>query len=383
MSNIGVLNYLKEKLFPASSVDDWELIMEATEKVHLRESALSTVLGRVLASASLVDFRTSDEPLYRLLNVSANDNENAKDFRSKLITKMIREQECVVLQVNDKWYIADDFIVSDYVFGSKLYSGLVVDGLQLDKTYLANELYHYKFPNAKLNKILKQLDESYVELFSRIRESQMRQSQLRIYAKFAGNRDPAKFKEEQKKYKAYLEGLSRALNKQSIVISPQNDSYAIEEKTDSYLGRSASELQVIKNMYVSEVANALQLSPLLFTGDLADVSQHEQNAIKYAIRPIFEIIVTEVNKKYFGYESDLKANVTPLTYNNVFEMSKDIEKLVGSGVYTPNEIREKLGEHQADDERLDNYYLTKNIAIIGEEEQDATRTNESAIRNTE
>ena len=362
---IGVFNYLKN-LLTGYSPSDWEILVDDYEKVHLKQSALDTVLGRITASASLVDFRTKDKELSYILNTAPNANENAKDFRTKLLRTMILDGEVLVVQLNDKWYVADGFSVDDKVLAEKTYSNIFIDGLGLNKPFIASEVYHFKYHNSKLSKLLKELDNSYVNLFSQLLSVQMRQGQLRIYAKFKGFSDPNKKGEEEKKFKAYLSSLSEALKNNSVVVSTRNDSYDLEEKTDNYLGRSVDELQKMENIYIAKVANALQLSPLLFTGDLADVEQHEKNAVKYAIRPLFEIITTETNKKYFGrdYEADLVANVTPLTYNNEFEMAKDIEKLVGSAVFTPDDVLEMLGKERTGLPEMMQHYLTKNMEAL-------------------
>lgn len=344
-------------------VSDWEFLIEDFESTHLKQSALDTVVGRIIASANLVDFRTKDEELSYLLNVAPNHNENAKDFRATLMKRLILDEEVVVVQISNKWYIADNFTVNDRVIEEKTYSNIFIGGLDLKRQFLASEVYHFRYYNTKLSKFIKQLDDSYAKLFSRLVDVQLRQNQLRIYTKFKGMNNPEQHKIELAKYKAYLEGLATALKENSVVVSPRNDAYELEEKTDNYLGRSIDELQKLENIYIGKVANALQLSPLLFTGDLADVSQHEKNAIKYAIRPLFEVITTEINKKYFGrtYKSDLIANVTPLTYNNEFEMAKDIEKLVGSSAFTPDDILELLGRQRTDLPEMTQYYMTKNM----------------------
>lgn len=362
---IGLFNYLK-KLVGSYRVSEWEYLIEEFEDVHLKQAALDTVLGRITASASLVDFRTNDKPLWHLLNVAPNDNENAKDFRTKLIKQMIMDGEVLVVQLNDKWYVADSFNIDGKVLYEKTYKNIFLEGMKLNKTFLSSEVYHFRYHNNKLRKLIKELDNSYAKLFWRMIEVQLRQNQLRIYTKFKGFSDPNKQEEEMKKYKSYLEGLSTALKENSVVVSPRNDAYDLEEKTDNYLGRSVDELQKLENIYIGKVANALQLSPLLFGGDLADIEQHEKNAIKYGIRPLFEIITTEISKKYFGreYEADLIANVTPLTYNNVFEMAKDIEKLVGSVTFTPDDILEMLGKERTGLPEMTKHYLTKNIEPV-------------------
>ena len=370
---MGIWNYLRG-VFTGSEVSDWDFLIEEYDKVHLRQSALDTVIGRITSSANLVDFRTQDKELSYLLNVAPNANDNAKDFRTKLLKNLIMEEESLVVQINNKWYVADSFTADDKVLMEKTYKNIFIDGLELKKSFLASEVYHFKYHNKKLKKLIAELDNSYAGLFSRLIEVQMRQSQLRIYAQFKGSNDPSKHKEQQAKFKKYLQGLANALKNNSVVISPRDDAYEQEEKTDNYLGRSVEELQKLENIYLAKVANAVQLSPLLFTGDLADVSQHEKNAIKYAIRPLFEIITTEINKKYFGreYETDLVANLTPLTYNNEFEMASDIQKLVGSVVFTPDDILEMLGRERTGSSEMTKRYLTKNLeAVEGGENIDA------------
>ena len=81
MIDIGVFDYLRG-LVGSWRVSEWEFLIDDFERVHLKQAALDTVLGRVTASSNLVDFRTDDENLSYLLNISANDNENAKDFRT-------------------------------------------------------------------------------------------------------------------------------------------------------------------------------------------------------------------------------------------------------------------------------------------------------------
>lgn len=369
---IGLINYIRNMFVP--HISHWDFLIEDFEDVHLKQSALDTVLGRITASSALVDFRTKDKELSYLLNVAPNDNENAKDFRTKLIKRLIMDGEVVVVQMNDKWYVADDFTTNGKVLYEQTYKNIFIDGLEIHKHFLSSELYHFKYHNSKLQKLIKELDNSYAKLFRRMIEVQLRQSQLRIYTKFKGFNDPGKQKEEMEKYKAYLEGLSNALKENSVVVSPRNDAYDLEEKTDNYLGRSVDELQKLENIYIAKVANALQVSPLLFTGDLADVDQHEKNAVKYAIRPLFEIITTEINKKYFGreYKADLIANVTPLTYNNEFEMASDIQKLVGSVVFTPDDVLEMLGRERIGSAEMTKRYLTKNLeAVEGGENNNA------------
>ena len=178
------------------SPSDWSILVDEYAKVHLKQSALDTVLGRITASANLVDFRTNDKELFYILNTAPNANENAKDFRTKLLRTMILDGEALVVQLEDKWYVADEFTIDDKVLAERTYSNIFVDGLKLNKPFLSSEVYHFKYHNSKLSKLLKELDKSYVDLFSQLVSVQMRQGQLRVYAKFKGFNDPNKKDEE-------------------------------------------------------------------------------------------------------------------------------------------------------------------------------------------
>lgn len=87
---MGLKDYFL-RIMGFSKTEGYEILMEKFEEVHLQEAALNTVLGRVKASAELVKFKTSDDDLNYLLNVAPNQNQNASDFRSKLLDKLIRE----------------------------------------------------------------------------------------------------------------------------------------------------------------------------------------------------------------------------------------------------------------------------------------------------
>lgn len=145
---IGVLSYIKNMFVP--KISEWDFLIEDFEKVHLKQAALDTVLGRVTASANLVNFVTKDKELAYILNVTPNYNENAKDFRTKLIRQLVMDGEVLVIQENAMWYIADDFVVNDKVFAEKTYSSIFVDGRDTKKTFLSSKVYHFKYHNTKM-----------------------------------------------------------------------------------------------------------------------------------------------------------------------------------------------------------------------------------------
>ena len=85
-----------------------------------------------------------------------------------------------------------------------------------------------------------------------------------------------------------------------------------------------------------------------------------------------QIIATEVNSKYFDEndseydDNQIRLILFYLEYNSAMSASKDIEKAIGSGGYTINDILEMQGKDRVDDEHADRRFLTRNIGTIEE-----------------
>lgn len=347
-------------------VSDWDFLYDDYSDTHLRQSALDTVIGKIKSTSNLIKFDTKDIRLSHKLNVKPNSNDNKSDFRNKVIDNMLLEGECLVIQVNGEFYVADSFTRNETVFGQKRYESIVVDNLALRRTFPAEEVFHFRYPNNKLKRFLNDLDESYAKLFTRLIDVHMRNNQIRLYAEFAQTQKDG---ESQQKFVKFLRGVETKIRDDSIAVIPTQQDWKLTENAQNYESRSITEVGDLENMYVRQVANILQVPPLLFSGDLADVSQHKDSYIKDCIRPLMEIIASEINAKYFSAEEysqgeTLRVNAVHALYNTEFEMGAATEKMVGSGVWTIDMILEAMGKEPVNSVVTTQRYLTKNIAPI-------------------
>ena len=350
-------------------VSDWEFLYDDYSDTHLRQSALDTVIGKIKSTSNLIKFDTKDSRLSHKLNVKPNSNDNKSDFRNKVIDNMLLEGECLVVQVNGEFYVADSFTRNETVFGQKRYESIVIENLALKRTFPAEEVFHFRYPNNELRRFLNELDESYAKLFTRLIDVHMRNNQIRIYAEFAQSQKDA---ESQQKFVKFLRGTEKKIREDSIAVIPTQEDWKLTENAQHYESRSITEVGDLENMYVRQVANILQVPPLLFSGDLADVSQHKDSYIKDCIRPLMEIIAAEINAKYFTVEEyekgeTLRVNAVHALYNTEFEMGSATEKMVGSGVWTIDMVLEAMGKEPVNSVVTTQRYLTKNIAPINDD----------------
>lgn len=338
------------------------------DDLHLRQYAVHTVVDRIINVCLLAQFQSEDSSnfLYKL-NYKPNPYENGNEFKRKIITNMIYNGECVIVKPFDDYYVAESFTYDDK---TKLFT-VTTEYSTKEKIYSVDDVIHVRYNNVEFRNFLNSLSNSYDKLYKRVLEVQMRQQQIRVYAPFKGV--SAKNEENSKRFMNFLSGMKKQLENESIAVVPRQDDYDVEEHSQNYLGRSAEELGTIENMYVKQVANILQVPPLLFSGDLADTSEHSKNFVRWCVKPIMNEIANEFNAKQT--KSSLKnslitVNTIECVYVSEFEMARDVEKMIGSGVWTIDDVLVQLGKKRENTKDTTRRYLTKNIGIIEQAEED-------------
>lgn len=342
------------------------------DDLHLRQYAVHTVVDRIINVCLLAQFQSEENRdfLYKL-NYKPNPYYNGNEFKRKIITNMIYNGECLVVKIFDDYYVADSY---SYDEKTKLFT-VTTKYSAKEKTYSIDDVLHIRYNNVEFRNFLNSLSNSYDKLYKRVLEVQMRQQQIRVYAPFKGV--SAKNEENSKRFMNFLSGMKKQLENESIAVVPRQDDYDVEEHSQNYLGRSAEELGTIENMYVKQVANILQVPPLLFSGDLADTSEHSKNFVRWCVKPIMNEIANEFNAKQT--KSSLKnslitVNTIECVYVSEFEMARDVEKMIGSGVWTIDDVLVQLGKKRENTKDTTRRYLTKNIGIIEQAEEDYNRT---------
>ena len=352
---------------------DTEIISAGStgQRIHLQETALETVVTYVTDRASLVILRSEEEKLHHRWNVKPNPYQNAQEFKRKFIRQMLIDGESLIVQEGAPDYylhIADSYTEERVSLNEIVYKDIEVDGISFgDKP--ADEVYMLKYKNEKVSKWIRQLDDNYVDLFNRLVEIQKLQSQLRIYPKFKTM--GSKNRDSQAKFMEFLKSFQTAVEEKQVVIAPTQDDYDINENKSAFKGFNIDEVSKMEAIYLSNVCRLYGISPTLFNGELADIEQHRDDFIRF-VHSVMQIVSTEINSKYFAEgekeysEKQVRLILFFMEYNSALDASKDIEKAIGSGVYTINDVLEMQGRDKVDDEHADRRFLTRNIGTIEE-----------------
>ena len=116
-------------------------------------------------------------------------------------------------------------------------------------------------------------------------------------------------------------------------------------------------------------AKALQIPAVLIDGTVQGTEDAQARFLTGCIDPICDQLQEEINRKRYGYEAMrrgdyLRIDTSGIRHFDMFANAANVEKLVGSAVFTINDILRAAGLPTLADSWADKHYLTKNIAEI-------------------
>ena len=157
-----------------------------------------------------------------------------------------------------------------------------------------------------------------------------------------------------------------AFSKNDVAVVPMQKGYSYKEHSNSNGSKTSSQiddLAKVPNQLLSYVARNLAIPVGLINGETADIEAMTDNYMKFCIKPIIEKITDELNAKLFserGYKEGKRIKAISIDVYDPIEKAEAIDKLVASGSFAPNEIRDMFNYPRVEDEEMDKFMVTKN-----------------------
>lgn len=358
------------------SLFDLDLINEASERAYMKRLAIDTVLNYVGRTVSQSEFRFYNKEIpdknewYYKLNVKPNTDDSAANFWQKFIYKLMYDNEVLVIKTDtDDLLIADSYIRKSYALYEDLFTEVIVKDYEFQRPFRRSEVIFVEHNNQKLNKFMDGLFEDYGELLGRMIDSSLRNHQIRgkVNIDTKTNMD----KNTADKLQKFVNRLVKMFSTSAVAIFPQTkgfdyDEISAGERTDS---QTFNDITKLKNELISEVAKAVGVPPKLVHGDVADLKESRTAYIEFCIKPLLEKIENELNAQLFEKSDFLEGShvdVVGIDRPNIFELATAVDKLIGSGPFSPNEMRKELGYEPIDDPSMNKHYVTKNFSSTDE-----------------
>ena len=140
-----------------------DLITINLKKMEISKLAIEKAIGMIAKAIAKSEFiverngQRAKDDVYWMLNIRTNPNETATDFWINAVKKLLINQECVIIHISDGLYLANTFTVSNSVMFPQIYSNIQITSnnktINLNKSFVADDVIHLKSGNAKLKDI--------------------------------------------------------------------------------------------------------------------------------------------------------------------------------------------------------------------------------------
>lgn len=367
---MGLLDAVFKRNSEMEFLFDFDIFEETSNRIQMKKLAINTCVSFLARTIAQSEFRLKKngkyqkDELYYRLNVRPNKNQTASTFWQTAVDKLIHENECLIIQADDEdLLIADSFSHNEYAVLEDTFSQVVVKGYEFKRSFKQSEVMHLRYTNENLTPLIDSLYKDYGDLFGRILGSQKRKNQIRSTVNVDAN--TSKNKESMSKLQDFINKMYGAIGEKEVAIVPQQPGFEYKEH---YSGsgngiQSVDEINKVTDGFLDKVAMAIGIPTGLLYGEMADISGEMQNYLTFTVKPFLKKIKDEVNAKFI--EKDEYLNGTHLdakvvSYQSIFDIAESIDKLISSGVFNGDEIREETGYDITGDEIHKKYFMTKN-----------------------
>lgn len=362
----------KRETVPESSFT-FNFDYEEPSRAYLKKMALETVISFIARSISMSDFRImkngkrviNDE--HYVLNVRPNTDQAASDFWFQYTYRLIHEGEALAIPTDSgDLLIADSFERKEYAVYPDQFTNVTVKGFTFQRTYTMDEVIYLKFGNEKLGKFMDGMFKDYTDLFNRLVEINLRSNQIRATVNIDANQ--ALDEKKQTQLQEFINNMYKAFREKAVAIVPKLKGFEYSEIADGNTSSaSVDDITKLKSSLIDEVADILGVPQKLIHGDIADIDSLMKSYIKFCIDPINKMIADELNAKLISKSDYLKGErikVFGIRVKDILDLAEAIDKLVASGAFSRNDVREFAGEERSDNPALDEYVLTKNYQSV-------------------
>lgn len=317
-------------------------------------------------------------------NTRPNPNQSHAEFVARLVSKMYLSRKgyslVVPREADGTLWVADSWVrrrasETDPLrwWAPDTYESISINGVAdaVRGPLTADEVYVFRAPETpNWRSLMRSMDDAYeqmarsaVEAFG---DKNARRWLLQMDAKMTGTAA------EQEKINNYLREYVGPFVTGNDVAVPLWQGMQLGRAKSEYAGDKSSTLDVvqIRSDAFRTVANCMRVPVSFLEGNVNNYETVLEAMLSFAIDPTAKAIEDEIAAKSFTsmqrhHGSFARVDTTHIRHVDLFAVADRAEKLVGSMIDSPNEIRELTGQERVDRPGMDDYQMTKNHERAG------------------
>jgi len=353
--------------------------LDLAKEVYFRELAIHSSINLIATAISKGGFLTYSSGKevkkndYYLFNVSPNQNKTASKFWRDVIYKLLYDNECLIIQVNNQLYVADSFDKKEYAFKDNRYSNIIVNNYNLSESMFEPNVFYLEWHNKKVINLLRDLDELYEQLIPVALKNYKSRNAKKGFLKIEGHYPQTE--EKQKELRDLLGNKFKKWFEADNAVLPLEKGLDWEPGEESTIkGEEASYTRDIQQMIIdifNITAIAFQIPPSLLKGEVADTDKAMDNFLTFCINPLAQLITDEINRKFYSKEEYLsgtyvKLDTSMIRVVGIKEIANALDVLTRIGVNSVNDSLRMLGRATIKEDWADERYITKNYESVKE-----------------
>lgn len=356
-------------------------LLAAAQEFQLRDMSFWICANMIANAVGRCEFRTfrgGKEILERehyLWNVEPNANQSSTAFLHKMVAKLLVDNEALVISTRqregyDALVVADAWLQNgDYPSRQNEYINVQVGDVSYEKTFREREVLHLKLNHINVKPVLDGLYGAYWRLIS---------AAMKRYEWDKGQHWKVHVGQLASGAEDFTENFSRMIEQQvktfldsNGAILPEFDGYAYTNEGGK-ANVELADIQAQMKDVLGFTAKALQIPAVLVDGSIQGTEDAQGRFLTGCIDPICDQLQEEINRKRYGYDrmragDYLRVDTSSIRHFDMFANAANVEKLVGSGAFTINDVLRSAGLPTIPEPWADEHYMTKNIAALGTE----------------
>lgn len=374
---MGLLNWITSKIKGNGTIQlNSKIVDEVFYEVHIRELTFWSAVNIIANALSKCEFKTiiqgvevrKDE--YYLWNVEPNKNENSSQFIHNWVSKLLINNECLIIEEHNQLFVADTFAMNEDGIYQTTFTGVMVGNRSMNKTYLHEDVIYLKLSEKNMTEVTNALYNSYVTLLQYGMESYKKSRGTKGLFKY--DTLPTPGTEDRKFFDDLINEKFKNFMTKANAIMPIGKGQAYEDiGSKTYSNDSTRDIRAMIDDISDFTCKSIGIPPVLLRGDVQDVEKAVEQLLTFCIDPLADLVSEELTRKRIGKKEYLKnskivINTNTIKHIDIFSITAAVDKLVASGCFCVNDIRRALGETPIKDEWANRYFMTKNYTSVEE-----------------